>query len=48
VEQQDILAEGSTPRELFEFVLRVKSSLNSEQRTLKIDKLINTLGLVDC
>ena len=49
LEQDDVLWQGSTPRELFTFVSKIKMpDLTTTNREFAIDKLVSILGLKEC
>lgn len=49
LEQDDVLWQGSTPRELFTFVSKIKKpDLTTSNRELAIDKLVSILALKEC
>jgi ABC-type multidrug transport system ATPase subunit len=48
VMQDDILVPTMTPRESFEFALKITTNLTNEQVKEKVDELVKRLGLREC
>lgn len=48
IEQDDVLYETSTPRELFQAAAQFRTCLTQKEIDAKVDTMIHTLGLKDC
>ena len=48
VQQDDILAESLTPKELLTFAAQMKTSMNDEAIDIVVEKILRRLGLQEC